>query len=560
VSEGSDRWLAACEALRLLAIDPVGLKGLCLRGRSGPVRQSYLDLLPILPLPRRKIHPMISDEQLFGGIDLSATLSSSKIVFNQGVVGIPAALVLTMAERAGPDLAAKLAQVLDQDQGHCLILQDEGAQDDEHAPPALSERLAFHVDLDGIGMNDIVPVEMDSKDMTEARQRLCLVPAGTDDVGALVTIAARFGINSLRAPLLALRAARASAALHQRDRITPEDLTLAARLVYPSRATVVPSEESTPPPDQPPSAPEDQPLDRESSEQGAGIPDELLIDAVRALLPAHMLDQLVPAGTAKGQSGSGGAGARHKGNRRGLPLPPHPGRLDGTNRIDLVATLRAAAPWQPFRRKAAPDHPGLLIRPSDIRIKRYEETSDRLLIFVVDASGSAAISRLNEAKGAVELLLGEAYARRDHVALIAFRGTTAEILLPPTRSLVQTKRRLAGLPGGGGTPLAAGLKAAGELALQARGRGLSPTVAMLTDGRANIALDGTADRSKATSDAQTLARQLRGQGIPGLVLDVSNRPQDALRDLAVQMGAPYVPLPRADARRLSSAVSTVLEG
>ena len=169
------------------------------------------------------------------------------------------------------------------------------------------------------------------------------------------------------------------------------------------------------------------------------------------------------------------------------------------------------------------------------------------------------MSRLGEAKGAVELLLAEAYARRDHVALIAFRGSTAEILLPPTRSLVQTKRRLAGLPGGAGTPLAAGLKAAAELAVLARARGLSPTLAMLTDGRANIALDGGADRGRAAHDATTLARMIRAQGISGLVLDMSNRPQEALRDLASQMGAPYIPLPRADAKRLSAAISTALE-
>lgn len=560
MSEGSDRWDAASQALRLLAIDPVGLKGLCLRARSGPARQAFVGLLPALPLPRRKLHPTISDEQLFGGIDLAATLAGEKIVLNQGLTSAPAALVLTMAERAGPDLAAKLAQVLDADKGHCLIMLDEGAEDAECAPPALIERLAFHVDLDGIGAGEVNPAPLDQDALEAARSILALIPAGSEDVTALVTIAARFGIDSLRAPLLALRAARANAALNQRNRIIPEDLALGASLVYPSRATILPAEEDQSPPEEEPPVPEDQPQEGESRDPGAGIPDEMLIDAVRALLPAHLLDSLVPAGAARGVSGSGGAGAKHKGNRRGRPLPSRPGRLDGTSRIDLVATLRAAAPWQPMRRKASPGATGLLIRPSDIRLKRYQETSDRLLIFVVDASGSAAMSRLGEAKGAVELLLGEAYARRDHVALIAFRGTTAEILLPPTRSLVQTKRRLAGLPGGGGTPLAAGLKAAGELAVQARGRGLSPTLAMLTDGRANIALDGGADRTRAATDAGMLARLIRAQGIPGIVLDMSNRPQEALRELATQMGAPYVPLPRADAKRLSAAISTALEG
>lgn len=560
MSEAGDRWEAACLALRLLAIDPAGLKGLCLRARSGPARQAFLTMLDGMSLPRSRLHPTITDEQLFGGIDLAATLAGEKIVFNQGLTSSPSMLVLTMAEQAGSDLAAKLAQVLDSDKGHCLIMLDEGAEASEHAPPALTERLAFHIDLDSLGLADVTAAAMDPNALIRARARLASVPAGTEDISALVMLAARFGIDSLRAPLLALRAARALAALNGRDRITFDDLAQAARLIYPSRATMLPEDEDQTPPDTEPPAPQEQPQDGDNNEPSDGIPDEMLIDAVRAVLPAHLLDQLVPAGTTRGASGSGGAGARHKGNRRGRPLPSRAGRLDGTSRIDLVATLRAAAPWQPLRRKATPWAKGLLIRPSDIRLKRYEEKSDRLLIFVVDASGSAAMSRLGEAKGAVELLLAEAYARRDHVALITFRGIAADVLLPPTRSLVQTKRRLASLPGGGGTPLAAGLKAAGELAMQARSRGLSPTLAMLTDGRANIALDGTADRLRAATDAETLARLIRAQGIPGLVLDMSARPQDTLRALAAQMGAPYLPLPRADAKRLSGAISSALEG
>jgi magnesium chelatase subunit D len=560
VSEARDRWDAACLALRLLAVDPAGLKGLCLRARSGPARQTFLTQLDALPLPRIKLHPTITDEQLFGGIDLTATLAGEKVVFNQGLISKPGMMVLTMAERAGPDLAAKLAQVLDGDKGHCLVMLDEGAEAGEHAPPALAERLAFHVELDGLSARDLTPALFDQDVLARARARLTLVPAGTEEVTALVLLAARFGIDSLRAPLLALRAARAHAALDRRERLTAEDLALAASLVYPSRATMLPAEEDHPPPEAAPPAPQEAPQDGDSDAPSGEIPDEMLIEAVRALLPAHLLDQLVPAGTTRGASGSGGAGARHKGNRRGRPLPSRHGRLDGTSRIDLVATLRAAAPWQPMRRKASPLAKGLLIRPSDIRLKRYEEKSDRLLIFLVDASGSAAMSRLGEAKGAVEILLAEAYARRDHVALITFRGVAAEVLLPPTRSLVQTKRRLATLPGGGGTPLASGLKAAGELALQARSRGLSPTLAMLTDGRANITLDGSADRARAAVDAENLARLIRAQGIPGLVLDMSARPQDALRVLAAQMGAPYLPLPRADAKRLSGAISSALEG
>jgi magnesium chelatase subunit D len=211
-----------------------------------------------------------------------------------------------------------------------------------------------------------------------------------------------------------------------------------------------------------------------------------------------------------------------------------------------------------LRRRSLPAGPGLQIRPADIRLKRYQDHSDRLLVFTVDASGSSALSRLAEAKGAVELLLAQAYARRDHVALVAFRGTEAELLLPPTRSLVQTKRRLAALPGGGATPLAAGMATAFEQATQAVRRGLTPTVAILTDGRANIALDGTANRKQAALDAQQIARLLRASGIDALVIDTGNRPEPALRDLAQTLAATYLPMPRADAKRLSQSVATAL--
>jgi magnesium chelatase subunit D len=200
----------------------------------------------------------------------------------------------------------------------------------------------------------------------------------------------------------------------------------------------------------------------------------------------------------------------------------------------------------------------LLVRASDIRLKRFRETSDRVLIFAVDASGSAAFARLAEAKGAVELLLAQAYARRDHVSLLAFRGHAAELILPPTRSLVQTKRRLAGVPGGGGTPLASALQLALATASQARARGMTPTIALLTDGRGNIALDGTPNRDRAEEEATRLARSIRAAGFPALVIDVANRPQAGLRGLAVQMDAPYIALPRADAHRLSAALSSAL--
>ena len=272
-------------------------------------------------------------------------------------------------------------------------------------------------------------------------------------------------------------------------------------------------------------------------------------------MPDNLLDRIAAQ---KARQGKGsGSGAARKGNRRGRPMPSRAGRLGDGARVDIVATLRAAAPWQTIRKQST-GRDSLQVRSDDIRVKRFEEKSDRLLVFTVDASGSSALSRLAEAKGAIELLLAQAYARRDHVALVSFRGTQAEVLLPPTRSLVQTKRRLAALPGGGGTPLAAGIVAALEQAIAATRKGLTPTIVILTDGRANVALDGAGNRVQAATDAQRMAQAVRAHRIDALVIDTGNRPEPALAALAETLGAIYLPLPRADAARLSASVATVL--
>ncbi|WP_082181899.1 magnesium chelatase subunit D [Aestuariivita boseongensis] len=550
MSDGADIWARAATALACLASDPGGLAGMVIRGRPGPARDALVAALSEMPLPTRRIHPTIGDDQLFGGVDIAATLSAGNVVRSRGLLADRQIILLSMAERTEANLAARLAQHLDGETGSCLILLDEGAEEGEHVPTALTERLAFHIDLTDLSLHDLSPITIP----TSADIASITIP--DDALIALTTLASRFGIDSLRAPLLALRCARAHAALHGRSQITDTDITAAAELVYPHRATLIPQEEEQAEPDQPePTQDESQSAD---TDQSNDLPSgDMLIEAVAALLPKNLLEQLKAKSANRSCKGSG-AGEKRKGNRRGRPLPPRPGRLDGRARIDLVSTLRAAAPWQPIRRKARPDAPGLLIRAGDIRLRRFEEKSDRLLIFTVDASGSSAISRLNEAKGAVEILLAEAYARRDHVALVAFRGTAAEILLPPTRSLVQTKRRLAALPGGGGTPLAAGLKQAAELAAISKTKGLTPTVVVMTDGRANIALDGTADRPRAAADSETLAATIRAHNIPGLMIDTGNRPQPQLRDLANVLDAPYLPLPRADAQRVSQAITGAL--
>jgi len=172
----------------------------------------------------------------------------------------------------------------------------------------------------------------------------------------------------------------------------------------------------------------------------------------------------------------------------------------------------------------------------------------------VDASGSSAFQRLAEVKGAVELLLAEAYVTRARVALVAFRNTGAEVLLPPTRSLARARRRLAELPGGGGTPLAAGIEAAQLLALSEKAKGRTPLILLLTDARANIARDGTAGRAQAIEDAFNAAKLLRLSGIGSIHIDTSPRTARDGDRLARAMGATYAPLPYVDARAVLGIV------
>lgn len=539
-------------ALAVLAVDPAGVKGLWLRARASPLRDRVTGGLPTA----RRIHPNIDDTALFGGVDLAATLSAGHLRRSLGLLSSATAITLTMAERCPAGLAARLSRWLD-DRGPCLIALDEGAEEAETLPTALADRLGLFLTLDDLAYSDTAPLDLPADHITAAQDRLFNTTLPATALESLTTVAAAMGIASLRAPLLALSVARALAAWRAEPVASDTTLRHAAELALAHRGTLPETAE-----DQQPAPPPPEPgteKDAPQEPQSDQIPDEMLLEAVRAALPADLLARLAAGKAARAAKGSGGSGAARKGNHRGRPLPPRPGTPGSGKRIDLVATLRAAAPWQPLRRgTSAGAELRLEIRQSDLRIKRYQETSDRVLIFTVDASGSSALSRLAEAKGAVELLLAQAYARRDHVALIAFRGLAAEILLPPTRSLVQTKRRLSGLPGGGGTPLASGLRMAYDLALQTRARGMTPTIALLTDGRGNIALDGSPNRPQAEADSLTLARAIRTAAIPALVLDIANRPQPNLHRLADGLGAPYIPLPRADAQRLSGVLQSAL--
>ncbi len=581
---GSRVWADAVLAAALCAIDPVGLGGVALRARAGPVRDRWLEVLrACLPpeAPVRTVPLHISDGRLLGGLDLTATLQTGRPVAERGVLtevhgGVA---ILAMAERISGATAARITAALDRGEiaverdGLALrvparfgvIALDEGAEADEHPPPALLDRLAFHLDLETVSVRELFESGRDSSEVVEARGRLSSVRASDAIVEALTATAMALGIDSLRAVHLALRATCAVAALAGRDVAEEDDAATAGRLVFASRATRLPAPptddeaaDETPPPESEAEAGGENEEDTEELDRPL---EDMVLAAVQAALPAALLAQLArgDGGSARGRTG-GRAGALQHAKLRGRPAGTRRGEPRGGARLNVVETLRNAAPWQPLRRREAGRSAAsarIDVRPEDFRVTRFKQRAQTTTIFVVDASGSSALNRLAEAKGAVELLLAESYVRRDQVALIAFRGLGAELLLPPTRSLVRAKRSLAGLPGGGGTPLAAGIDAALELADAVRRKGDTPSVILLTDGRANVGRDGNPGRAQAEMEALGAARRLRLAGFGAILLDTSPRPQPQAEKLAQEMGAKYLPLPYADAATLSLAIRAV---
>jgi magnesium chelatase subunit D len=403
-------------------------------------------------------------------------------------------------------------------------------------------------------------------------------------IEAIVETATALGIDSARSAHQAVQSARIAAALAGQDEAGADAAAQAVQAVLAPRATrypeVGPSDAEPPassdepastdaaPPETPtsdPSSPEApssgtdevEPADGQRKEPEAQLA-ERLVGAARATLPADLLS-LLGSGTPRRPAGaSGRMGSATRSFTRGRSIGVRRGEPRDGARLALVETLRCAAPWQRVRREAAGAHDtppsGVIVHRSDLRVQRREQRRTTTTIFAIDASGSQAMSRLAEAKGAVELLLADCYARRDSVGVIAFRGTRATLLLAPTRSLVRARRELAGLPGGGGTPLASGLEAARALAETSVRAGSTPLVVLLTDGRANITLRGEPGRAVAAADALAAARALAAGGFAALLIDTADHPSQNARTLAEAMRARYVPLPHAGARAVSAAV------
>lgn len=432
------------------------------------------------------------------------------------------------------------------------------------------------------------------------------------DAGLLkiAEVCAAFDVDGLRADIVTARTAVAHAAWSGRTQVTLDDIRVAATLALPHRRRRKPfdapgldedlldqvlGDQELPPDDDPEPEPEGpgpdgagpdgagpdgagDPGDADPTDHTAGSCDETPDSADGTDNSADGTGNSADGtGNSTGGSGSSavaGAGATYRtrlltvrgvgtgtagrrsrartsnGRRIGSTVPTG----DRSGAIHLTETIRAAAPHQGARGRTTGQ---LVLRPQDLRVAVREGRESNLVLFCVDASGSmAARKRMEQVKAAVLSLLLDAYQRRDKVGLVTFRGSAAEVALPPTHSVDAAAQRLEELPAGGRTPLAEGLLEAAHLLAVERTRDPQrrPLLVVVTDGRATAGADAVA-RSRAA------AGLLAGAGVTTVVVDCESGPlrMGLAATLAEHLGAEHVPIGEVSAEALVDAARSTRE-